>query len=235
MNPDRSSSGSQSETPTVHVDERGNAIVRGYHGFSVSPTGKVTVSKNRAKFTKISALLRKVRSEHSCRSFMDVGANTGIVSFLAKSEGYDPVTALDHDRPAVEVIRKVALSSSVNLHAETFDFGNSMPRKADLVYVGSLIHWVWCLTANFEGDFERIMWYLFKYTNKILVIEFVEPSDAAIRGFGHTTRCSGTRSKEPYTLSNFEAAITKTGGVILSTEKVEATRIEYTIRVPHSS
>jgi hypothetical protein len=232
MNADRSSSGSQKETPTVRVDERGNAVVGGYHGFSVSRTGKVSISRKRDKYMKISALLRKLKTEHGCRSFMDVGANTGVVSFLANSEGYSPVTALDHDRPAIEVIEKVAESSSVSVYAETFDFGSPMPRKADLVYVGSLIHWVWCLTANFEGDFERILRYLFEYTNKILVIEFVEPNDAAIREFGHTKKCSGTNIKEPYTLANFRAAITKTGGVILRTQRVEATRVEYTIRVP---
>ena len=237
MNPDRNSSGSQKETPTVHIDSRGgNAVVRGYHGFSVAASRAVTVFKKRDKYDKVNAMLKNIKSKYKTCSFMDVGANTGIVSFMAETLVFDPITALDHDRPAIDIIDEVSRFSKTHLLAQTFSFGDEMPRKADLVYVGSLIHWVWCLTANFEGDFERILRYLFEYTNKILVVEFVEPEDRAIKEFGHTKRCLGTKKiKEPYTTNNFRAAIISSGGQILSNVKVEATRVQYVIRVPPPS
>jgi len=158
-----------------------------------------------------------------------------IVSFLARNEGYSSIVALDHDKPAVDVVNQVATytsSEGVNLTAKVFTFGDDFPMNADVVYMGSLIHWVWCLTANFQGDFERIMIYLFKFTAKFLVLEFVQPDDGAIHNFGHLTRCTGPKPKLSYTTANFEAAVRKTGGKIITTQTLVRTRVAYVISVP---
>ena len=45
------------------------------------------------------------------------------------------------------------------IEARTFAFGEPLP-AADVIFVGALIHWVFCLTTNFQGDFGRILSYL---------------------------------------------------------------------------
>ena len=226
---------SQSETPTLSFDEHGTYLIGGYHHFSVSSTGEVTVLNKRSKFLLISALLQNLKSQHHCRSFIDVGANTGIVSFLANSAGFDRVTALDHDAAAVSIINQIAAGTKLALNAESFDFGSKLPWKADVLYLGSLIHWVWCLTANFEGSFPRIMQYLFKYALKFVVIEFVEPDDTAILSFGHINRCTGSKPKLQYTVSNFEAAVMEAHGKISNRKRSEKGRMLYTIAVHHNN
>ncbi|CAL6338225.1 unnamed protein product [Bathycoccus prasinos] len=236
LNKGRKGFGSQKETPTVTVDNQGQISVSGYHTYSVSKTGKLSISKKEAKYKKVAVLLRRLYVA-GCRSFIDVGANTGIVSFLAKSEGFKPIVALDHDAPALDVVKQVAKYSGLSSEpgdfmAKVFNFGADFPMKADIVYMGSLIHWVWCLTADFQGDFEHIMEYVFTYTAEFLVLEFVKPEDVAIKSFGHLTRCTGPKPKLPYTTTNFEAAVRKTGGKIVETQTLERNRVAYVISVP---
>jgi hypothetical protein len=226
---------SQSEIPTLSFDKYGTYLIGGYHHFSVSSTGRVTVLNKRPKFLLIADLLQNLKSQYRCRSFIDVGANTGIVSFLASSAGFDRVTALDHDAAAVSIINQIATGTKLALNAESFDFGSKLPWKADVLYLGSLIHWVWCLTANFEGSFPRIIQYLFEYALKFVVIEFVEPDDAAILSFGHIERCTGSKPKLQYTVSNFEAAVMEAHGKIINTKRSEKGRMLYTIAVTHNN
>lgn len=233
MNENRNSVGSQSETPTIFVDEAGNYQVGGYHSFSISPSGKIWISRKKEKYAVVLALLRDLYADGS-RSFIDVGSNTGIVSFLARGVGYAPILALDHDAEAVEVVKEISLASVDNASAVTarlFSFGDEIPNKADVLYMGSLIHWVWCLTADFGGDFTRIIRYGARFATKVLVVEFVGPEDAAVKQFGHTSRCRGVEPERTYTAENFEKAIRETGGKVVRVKQTEPHRTLYAINI----
>merc|ERR1712146_431937 len=116
----------------------------------------------------------------------------------------------------------VSENSKLRLTGYVLSFGQPLPTRADILYCGSIIHWVYCLTADFKGNFELILRYLLSHTKTHLFIEWVEPDDAAIKKFGHISKCGGPRSlQDGYTTSNFQRAIETVGGVIVRKLKLE--------------
>ena len=91
-----------------------------------------------------------------------------------------------------------------------FSFGNPFPTKADVVFMGALIHWVFTCTANF-GKFDPIIEYLLTAADNVLLIEWVDPMDIQIQTFHHLD-CGGTKEEE-YTLVGFEKALNKVGTI----------------------
>lgn len=146
--------------------------------------------------------------------FMDVGCNAGLTSFLAHEVGYDHVISLDHDKEYVAMLSEVlALEKLSTVEPHEFSFGQPFPQRVDVMFVGALIHWVFTCTADF-GRFNKIMAYLMNGVSKILVIEWVDPQDHAIKNFRHTDGCgSGAVAQEAYTVANFERSLQQIGKI----------------------
>ena len=231
----RKTKGSQSETPVLSVLRDGALSVTGYHFFTVSLEGAVTVLQKKEKYDVITGLLRALYDEDR-RTLVDIGSNTGVVSFLAAEIGYEQVTALDHDEPAVEIINTISKEVSSVVRASQFSFGDPPLTKADVVYMGSLIHWVWCLTADFNGNFINILRYVTRFAKKNIIIEFVEPEDSAIQHFGHTSKKCKNISSEKYTTRAFEQALENLQVSVKDKFVAEPHRILYVLEVlPRSS
>ena len=146
--------------------------------------------------------------------FMDVGCNAGLTSFLAHEVGYDHVISLDHDKEYVAMLSEVlALEKLSTVEPHEFSFGQPFPQRVDVMFVGALIHWVFTCTADF-GRFNKIMAYSMNGVSKILVIEWVDPQDHAIKNFRHTDGCgSGAVAQEAYTVANFERSLQQIGKI----------------------
>ena len=95
--------------------------------------------------------------------------------------------------------------------------------------MGALIHWVFTCTANF-GRFDSIVDYLMTTGTRVLIIEWVDPKDGAIKVFNHN-KC-GPAPQEPYEESLFQRALLRVGTI---TDRWalpnHATRIFYTVRL----
>ena len=95
--------------------------------------------------------------------------------------------------------------------------------------MGALIHWVFTCTANF-GRFDSIVDYLMTTGTRVLIIEWVDPKDGAIKAFHHN-KC-GSAPQEPYEESLFQRALLRVGTI---TDRWalpnHATRIFYTVRL----
>ena len=216
--------GSQKETPRLRWRDK-SVVVSGYQHFEMNATSLVLRGKSKYTYLRTHLLALRRSCRDSCR-FTDIGSNTGLVSFLAERAGFTQIKALDHDAPAIDVLRQAATAIHSRVDAEVFSFGNPLP-EADVVFCGALIHWVFCLTADFKGDFKRILDYLFEYVRQYLVIEWVDLKDAAIQSFQHIQRC-GRDIAQKYSLTNFLDAVQTVGHIV--TQAKFGTRTLMTIR-----
>lgn len=189
--------GSQSEIPSVKcaLDQ---CIVSGYQKFTIT-NRMVTPRSYSEKFNYIKAFLASKASQ--CNTVADIGASTGIVCFIAAILGYEKCYALDHDMDCLEVIKKIKNHLHISRVIEkSYSFGNVI-EPVDIVIACALIHWVYSCTALY-GDFDKIIKYLRKYTKKILIIEWINPDDVAIKVFHHINFNTDV-IKEQYTRENF--------------------------------
>ena len=82
------------------------------------------------------------------------------------------------------------------------------------VFVGALIHWVFCLTANFAGSFDNVLQYIFRLAARYVIIEWVEPVDSGICSLHHIERCAGdAHIADRYTREGFVNALGKLGDI----------------------
>ena len=207
----RAGAGSQTEVPFLqHLESA--LHIGGYQSFDVARNGSVTYTKQTSKYDRIQDVLARLLEETGSRTLADVGCNNGLVSFLAHRLGFSEVYALDHDKPAIEVVRTIASERALPIHARGFDFGKTPIPQTDVVFVGALIHWVFCLTADFGGSFGRVLDYLTAHARHALVIEWVDGTDGAIRSFHHIDKCAKPPEDE-YTQAAFEAALTRIGTI----------------------
>eukprot|EP00964_Phaeocystis_antarctica_P143350 scaffold108890_cov69-Phaeocystis_antarctica.AAC.2 len=79
-----------------------------------------------------------------------MGCTSGLTSLLARHNGFTEVHSLNHDPAYISLLRKVVSKRQMSgMHSRVFSFGEPLNVTADVVFVGALIHWVFCLTANF--------------------------------------------------------------------------------------
>merc|ERR1711988_636182 len=141
----------------------------------------------------------------------DIGCNNGLSSLLAQEVGYDNIISLDHDSEAIGVLKEVVkLQNSTTVYPQKYSFGDPFDTKVDVVLCGALIHWVFTCTADF-GKFDLIIQYLLTTNLKMLLIEWVDPKDGAIKSFHHLD--CGTTPKEKYSVKNFEKSLLKIGEI----------------------
>ena len=224
--------GSQSESPTFTTHKDGSVEVDGYQRFEINKIGEVTILKKVEKFQKLKEIFIELRRVHIAQKMIDLGCNTGLASFLAFEAGYNDVVGLDLDPANVDVFNGVATARNAHdgLMAKIFTFGDPMPLVADVINVGALTHWIWCLTSEFHKvGFEGLLKYLFRYTRSFVVIEFVLPTDGAVRRFGHLRRCGNRTAQAMYTVDNFERAISPVAKIMKRFEIDGPTRLLYVL------
>lgn len=223
----RDSRGSQKEEPSL-VISNGTITVGGYQRFSIDENEVITFQGN--KYSYIVELLKGLKRVDDCTTFADVGANTGLVSFLASSNmvGFQHALLLDHDIPCISIASAISAAINANVTAKRFDFGDPIP-TVDVLFCGAIIHWVFCLTADFQGNFDAIMQYLSRSTNKYLVIEWVDKEDGAIRRFDHIGKCGNSERVAYYNRENFLKSLHRIGNVQHS--RSFGQRTIYTVKV----
>ena len=149
---------------------------------------------------------------------------------MAEQAGFSGrILALDHDAEAISVLGKAAAITGSKVQGKMFAFGDPLPFVADVVFCGAIIHWVFCLTANFEGNFTRILEYIRAAAKTYLMIEWVDPSDFAIKQFKHISKCT-TKQKDAYTFESFHKAVSKIGRVTSSAKFAARTVLTIDVR-----
>jgi len=223
-------SGSQGEVPQYKIASDSTILVRGYQRYNLKNQQVTEILSYNVKFEWIRKTLMRVRDDINARSLMDIGCSGGLISHLAQEVGYTTVLSLDHDAEYIKMLNEIVVLEKLSpvIRPRTFSFGDAFPSKVDVVVMGALIHWVFTCTANF-GRFDSIMDYLMTTGTRVLIIEWVDPEDSAIKSFHHD-KC-GSAPQEPYTESLFQRALLRMGTIedrwALPNH---ATRIFYTVR-----
>jgi len=219
--------GSQSEIPTIKKESNNIIRVDGYQTFIINSINKnLIVKKKPFKFQYINECLYKLRKNENCKSIIDIGCSAGLVSILAYKNGFEKIYSLDHDPEYINVISQLKkLLNISNIHEKIFSFGDEIKEKVDIIFCGALIHWIFSLTANFR-NFDKIIRYLLQYTEKFLMIEWVDKNDNAIKTLKHID-IRKEKTDEEYNTFNFEKSIKKYTN-ILSKKSIDGdTRILY--------
>lgn len=203
---------SQSEAPHFEIGQDSNMRVRGYQQYDLYAKRVVAIHSYASKFNWLRETLRDLRQTTGANTFTDIGCSAGLTSLLAQEVGYSAVVSLDHDTEYIDMLKNIVEEAHLTsiVRPRVFSFGEPFETKSDVVFVGALIHWVFTCTANF-GEFDAIMDYLLTVVSKTLLIEWVDPADAAIRFFHHD-KC-GAISKEPYNVSRFERSLRRVGAI----------------------
>lgn len=222
--------GSQSETPTLQ-DNSNNLLIGGYQRFTISKVNQnVSVLKNENKWNIFEKNLRYLKNEHKeLNSFCDIGCSTGLAGFIARNNGFDTVSSLDHDPQCIEIMSNIVKKLDINdLKPETFSFGTKLDKTYDCVFCGAIIHWIWSLTSNFKS-FDKIADYILSFSGKFLMLEWVNENDNCIKGFGHIRR-NQDQNDEEYNTENFEKSFMKKFKLVNRTP-FSNTRVLYTFEV----
>ena len=200
--------GSQSETPVIKYLGK-DIHVSGYQKFIINKeTQKIKFLTKINKFSYISNLLHKLNKQYSCKSIVDIGCSSGLVSFTAFNQKFKRILSLDHDPEYIDTLRTIKNQCNItSINEALFSFGNKLNETFDVVFCGAIIHWIYCLTADFR-NFDKIIEYLLKITNKYLIIEWVSEEDGAIKSFQHIERNINPVDEE-YTTNNFEKSVNK--------------------------
>tara|TARA_B110000208_G_C11727825_1_gene415238 strand:+ start:53 stop:1342 length:1290 start_codon:yes stop_codon:yes gene_type:complete len=217
--------GSQSETPSIKYD--GDFLkVSGYQVFTINKNTKIIeFDKKKYKFSYINNLLSNLNIDN-CKSFVDIGCNSGLTSLIAFNNGFDYIVSLDHDPEYIQTLSKIKEYCKItNIHESVFSFGDPITEKFDVVFCGAIIHWIFSLTANFK-NFISIIQYLIQITNKYLVIEWVDQNDSAILSLNHIKKNKQIGDEE-YNTKNFETAVKKYTKIISKKDVENTTRTIY--------
>ena len=210
---------------------------RGYQNYDIRRNLKlnnITFLTHTSKFSAINALFVRLHTEHPRRSGSPAWSTRRLqrrshLNDRAWQAGYR-----SHDSEYVGVFNRVAaaIHATVGLHAFVYSFGSPMPVRAQIVFCGVILHWIFCLTSNsaFKG-FGGILTHLLEYATKYLLIEWVDPSDRAVKGFGHIARCGIDGLENQYTVGNFERAVKKHATLESKQSLDGPSRVLYVIRV----
>lgn len=233
--------GSQSESPSIKY-YNDKIIVKGYQLFTIDKNTKnieYGCRVKKPKFSYINGLLELLNTEYNCRSIVDIGCSSGLVSLLAYNNNFENIVSLDHDPQYINTLKTIKNDCNITkIHESVYSFGDTniggvpLP-KFDVVFCGAIIHWIFSLTADFR-NFDSIISYLNSMTLKILVIEWVDPRDIAIRNLHHITKRK-LDDDEPYNIQNFERAIKKVSTIISTKRLFGSHRIIYTLLVNGAS
>lgn len=220
--------GSQSEIPKIDCNNN-NITVSGYQKFLINKiTRNITYKGKPSKFIYINKLLKQLNSDYNCISIVDIGCSSGLTSFIAFNNNFEYIVSLDHDPEYINTLKTIKDECNIkNIHESVYSFGDTINEKFDVVFCGAIIHWIFSLTADYR-NFNLIISYLIQLTNKLLVIEWIDPNDVAIRELNHIKRRQ-KETDEEYTTQNFETAIKQYTNIISKENADMPTRTIYVL------
>jgi len=222
--------GSQSEIPSIHSSSD-DIIVSGYQEFTINrKTHMIKYKKKVEKYLYFQQLTKELKNESNCTSMVDIGCSSGLYSFMAYNSGFEHIVSLDHDTEYIDKFQKIInLCNIKNINPYVYSFGDTISETFDVVFCGAIIHWIFSLTSDFR-NFNSIIEYIVSLSKQFLVIEWVDPKDAAIVSFNHITR----RQKdgdETYNTHNFEQALQHYTTIVKKTKVDGTTRTMYVCKI----
>lgn len=155
-------------------------------------------------------ILQPIINDYSIyNTFIDIGASNGYFTFLANKLGFSETSALEHDSEytnAINLIKNKFNFENINILNSKFK-DIDVNKKYNVVCMLALIHWIYCCT-EINGCFDAIIKKLANITENILIIEWIDKDDPAIKIMNHTSYNNETIT-ETYCEENFINSINK--------------------------
>jgi serine/threonine protein kinase len=186
----------------------GSAVFHGYQEFVLTKNSLVVSEEDPGLQKKRDLLAPFFRANYlSHRTVLDLGANAGFFSFWALQNEADKAVALDMDETYLTMVKNATRRLGFDrLEVVRANF-SEWDKPSDIVLALALVHWVYSCTALF-GSVNSIVKRLAEMTRYMIVIEWVDPEDQAIKFFHHTD-WNRRSVREPYTRTAFEASLAR--------------------------
>jgi len=176
--------GNQSETPRFVTTDT-HCVYGGYQRFDLYQD-KIDIIKTDL-LNKWNTILPYLKQHDRSCSLLDIGCSNGCIGFAAYFEQFRAITSLDHDYQYVNNVIEGIKYIGAEDHIKTMTTNViDLTEKADIITMFAVIHWIYSCTADF-GSVSSIVKFLRQRCNKTLFIEWVGPSDGAIKYFNHTS------------------------------------------------
>jgi tRNA A-37 threonylcarbamoyl transferase component Bud32/precorrin-6B methylase 2 len=207
--------------------ELGSTVtVHGYQEYEIQP-GKVTPLREDAQLRRKRQLVAPYFAPRflTGKTLLDIGANGGFFSIWACQAGAKRVVALDLDKAYLSLIGQVqdhlGMPQIQRVNCRVQDWQES----ADVVLAFAMVHWLYSCTAGY-GSLEAVINKLARLSRLVLLVEWVENEDAAIRSFKHTD-WNPSLLKGPYNREAFEEALCRHFHKVEIVGSTTATRVLY--------
>lgn len=209
----KSSDANQKEVPLFQVQNSEQCLILGYHRFYLDNKGTVLNHPGNPYALKediIGDILVRLHLKYNVTTILDTGCYTGKHSFMARSAGFDNINGIDHDHEAVDVfVKAIEFSKQQDTIftkvSSVKEYITKTTKKFQVVLCLALIHWLYSCTEDF-GSLKNIVEHFRNITERVLVIEWVDNEDAAVKYFGHINFNAGIH-REEYNQKNFLEAL----------------------------
>lgn len=170
------------ERPSHSITD-GVVNFNGYQSFTMT---KNSITPNNEDLINKSLILRPQIEEYvnEDTSFLDLGCANFYFGFVAQQAKAKKVTGVEIDKDYINIINNIINNQSL-LNIEVVD-SNVQDYKTphDVVNAMAIMHWIYSCSA-IMGSLKNVVQYFSNITNKVLFIEWIDNSDAAIKYFNH--------------------------------------------------
>jgi serine/threonine protein kinase len=194
--------------PPCLEDKDGELVFHGYQEF-VLTQHVVRPLPEDAALQKKYDLLRPFfhRAYLAQREVLDLGASAGFFCFWALQQGAIKATAVDMDEQYTNILKKAQSKFAISNLQVVPGKVSEWTQPADVVLALAMVHWLYSCTEMF-GSLDAVVERLSMLTKFMLIVEWVEPEDPAIKFFHHI-EWNKEQLKEPYSAALFEKAMAR--------------------------
>jgi len=199
----------------------GGLIVGGYQGYEI--LNRVLTFKKAVTAIKYEMIRPYFQRYLQSDVIADIGCSAGAIGIKMLEEGAKRVVFIDHDPSYTKLVRLATEKAGLGNRSEIYTTKvGQFDQSVDTGIALALIHWMYSYSEAF-GSLDQIVRELRKIASKTLIVEWVSPSDAAIRTAKHIDKNPEVH-RAPYTLQNFVAALKKNYRFYETIGQVSSTR-----------
>jgi len=195
--------------PSMIILEEGKKVeVTGYDNYILTKTSVIPAKPFGSLPKKYELLKPYFRPETIIgKSFLDLGASTGFFSILASLANANHVSSVDIDKGQLDILKQscdyVGLNN-IHPHVKNVE---KWTEPHDYVCALALIHWIYSCTSLL-GSLDRVIHFIRMLTDKVLFIEWIDPTDSSVTSFKHLEYNKDFR-EQPYDRTKFLEALDK--------------------------
>lgn len=194
--------GSQSEIPTISIQEDGSWRIDGYQCYRVN---QYTILEAKAEHEKKFAVILPFMAQLIDYRFIDIGCSSGYFGIQALLHGASHVSFLDHDPEYLAIASQVLLHLGLGTSECVCSTVSEYSEVHDVGFVFALVHWIYSYSDTF-GSLQAIVDHLYGLASHTLFIEWIDPADYAM-GLAQHIQQNPERIRDDYTKANFIEAL----------------------------